>query len=49
LKHIVAAHLSAKNNTPALAKTALSQALNCEVDWIGIADQYEGFSWRGFN
>ncbi len=49
LKHIIAAHLSAKNNTQALAKNALSQALNCECDWVGIADQMDGFAWRSFN
>ena len=48
LKHIIAAHLSAKNNTQALAKKALSQALGCESDWVGIADQVEGFAWRSF-
>lgn len=46
LKHIVAAHLSAKNNTPELAKLALSQILNTDTDWIGIADQAVGFDWR---
>lgn len=46
LKHIVAAHLSEKNNTPELAITALSVALNCEKSWIGIADQIIGFDWR---
>ncbi len=46
LKHIIAAHLSAKNNTHNLAKKALSQVLNCEMSWIGIADQMEGFAWR---
>jgi len=46
LKHIIAAHLSAKNNTQALAKSALSQALKCDVDWIGIATQEAGFGWR---
>ncbi len=46
LKHIVAAHLSAKNNTQNLAKQALSQVLNCELDWIGIAEQESGFEWR---
>lgn len=49
LKHIIAAHLSVKNNTQELAKKALSQALNCEMAWIGIADQIEGFAWRSFN
>jgi phosphoribosyl 1,2-cyclic phosphodiesterase len=48
LKHIIAAHLSAKNNTPELAKKALSRALNCELDWIGIAAQDTGFAWRSF-
>ena len=46
LQHIVAAHLSAKNNTPELAKTALAKVLGCENDWIGIADQLLGFDWR---
>ena len=46
LKHIIAAHLSAKNNTPYLAKSALSQALDCELDWIAIAQQDSGFDWR---
>ena len=47
LQHIVAAHLSAKNNSPKLAKQALSQVLNCALEWVGIADQTSGFSWRG--
>jgi hypothetical protein len=42
----VAAHLSAKNNTPLLAKAALAKVLDCELDWIGIADQLLGFDWR---
>ncbi len=49
LKHIIAAHLSAKNNRSDLAKNALSQVLNCAQDWVGIAHQDEGFAWRGFN
>lgn len=49
LKHIVAAHLSAKNNTQALAKQALSKVLGCELDWIGIATQKEGFEWRSLS
>ncbi len=48
LKHILAAHLSAKNNTADLAKQALSQVLNCAQDWVGIAQQDSGFTWRGF-
>lgn len=46
LQHLVAAHLSAKNNTPLLAKSALAPVLGCEPDWIGIADQHHGFDWR---
>lgn len=46
LKHIIAAHLSERNNKPELAINALSSALNCDKDWIGIADQEKGFDWR---
>ena len=46
LTHIVAAHLSEKNNTPDLAISALSDALKCEKNWIGIASQETGFDWR---
>jgi phosphoribosyl 1,2-cyclic phosphodiesterase len=46
LQHILAAHLSAKNNTPQLAKQALSSVLGCATDWIGIAEQQAGFDWR---
>lgn len=48
LNHIIAAHLSAKNNTPNLAKAALSSVLGCQQDWVGIAEQEAGFSWRSF-
>ncbi len=46
LKHIIAAHLSLKNNTPALAVAALASALSCAPDWIGVATQESGFDWR---
>ena len=46
LQHIVAAHLSRKNNTPHLAVQALSSALNCTAEWVAVATQHEGFSWR---
>jgi len=49
LQHIVAAHLSAKNNTPKLAKSALAKVLGCGDDWIDIADQLFGFDWRMIN
>jgi len=46
LKHLIAAHLSAKNNTPVLAKSALAGVLACELDWIIVASQTDGFTWR---
>jgi len=45
LQHIVAAHLSEKNNRPELARQALSRALNCSQDWINVASQAEGVAW----
>lgn len=45
LQHIVAAHLSRKNNTPELAVRALSAALNCSEDWIAVATQQDGLGW----
>lgn len=46
LQHVIAAHLSAKNNTPALAQSALASVLGCTADWIGVANQTEGLDWR---
>lgn len=46
LQHVVAAHLSQQNNTPALARRALATALGCAAHWIAVADQEEGLGWR---
>lgn len=46
LQHVVAAHLSQKNNRPDLACAALAGALNCAPHWIGVASQADGFDWR---
>ncbi len=46
LQHVVAAHLSQKNNKPDLARGALAEALGCAPDWIEIATQADGFAWR---
>lgn len=46
LRHLIAAHLSQHNNTPALAVRALADAAGCETSWIGVADQEAGFGWR---
>lgn len=46
LRHVVAAHLSEENNTPGLARASLAAALDCDADWIGVADQETGLDWR---
>lgn len=46
LQHLIAAHLSEHNNTPQRAVRALAQVLGCAPDWIGVADQDDGFAWR---
>lgn len=46
LQHVVAAHLSQENNTPALAQAALAAVLGCTPDCIGVASQDKGFDWR---
>jgi len=46
LQHLVAMHLSDKNNQPALAQAALASVLDCAPDWIGIACQDDGLDWR---
>jgi phosphoribosyl 1,2-cyclic phosphodiesterase len=46
LQHIVAAHLSHKNNTRDLVVAALSSALGCDTDWIAVATQQGGLGWR---
>lgn len=46
LRHVIAAHLSEQNNTPELARAALSGPLGCQEHWIGVATQDEGFCWR---
>jgi phosphoribosyl 1,2-cyclic phosphodiesterase len=49
LKHVVAAHLSVMNNTPALARAALAVALGCAAEWISVATQADGFGWRSLD
>ncbi len=46
LQHVVAAHLSEKNNTPALARAALAKALGCRASEVDVANQQEGLAWR---
>lgn len=49
LQHVVAAHLSDKNNRPELARQALAAALACAPDWIGVAGQDNGLEWRAIS
>jgi len=46
LQHLVAAHLSERNNLPELAVNALAEALGCQREWIGVARPDTGFDWR---
>ena len=46
LQHVVAAHLSEKNNQPVLAVRALTEGLGWPAERIGVACQEQGFSWR---
>lgn len=46
LQHVVAAHLSRQNNTPARARAALAAVLGCGDDWVAVASQEDGFDWR---
>ena len=46
LQHIVAMHLSEKNNSPNIVSPLFAQALNCDQSWITIAKQDSGFDWR---
>lgn len=46
LQQVVVAHISESNNRPALAQAALSEALSCAPDWVHVANQREGLSWR---
>lgn len=46
LQHLVVAHISETNNTPALARAAVAAAMNCAEDWIAVADQDAGLDWR---
>jgi phosphoribosyl 1,2-cyclic phosphodiesterase len=46
LQHIVAAHISDKNNTPYMACSALAEGLACDDDDIQVAEQVAGLDWR---
>jgi phosphoribosyl 1,2-cyclic phosphodiesterase len=46
LQHVVAAHLSEKNNTPWLVRSALGAALGPAAARLEIAAQDSGLAWR---
>ncbi len=46
LRHLVAAHLSERNNRPGYARAALAAVLGCTPGWIAVADQEDGLDWR---
>ncbi len=46
LRHLVAAHLSERNNRPEYARAALAAVLGCALGWIAVADQKDGLDWR---
>jgi phosphoribosyl 1,2-cyclic phosphodiesterase len=45
LQCVVAAHVSKKNNTDALAQRALAGVLDCADDEVRVACQHAGFDW----
>ena len=45
LRHLVAAHLSERNNSPALARAALAAVCGSAADDIVVADPLRGFDW----
>jgi phosphoribosyl 1,2-cyclic phosphodiesterase len=49
LRRVVGAHLSLQNNTPALARAALSSALGTHQAEVRIACQQAGFNWVSLN
>jgi phosphoribosyl 1,2-cyclic phosphodiesterase len=45
LRHLVAAHLSERNNTPEIAANAMAQVLGTTPEDIVVADPALGFAW----
>ena len=46
LQQLVVAHISEQNNTPALARQSVCDALGCEPAWVELASQDETLDWR---
>lgn len=45
MQHLMAGHLSEKNNSPGHARSALAAAADCDPQWIRIASQGEVLDW----
>lgn len=46
LQHLALIHLSETNNSPDLARAAVTAALDCDPDWLACAEQETGLGWR---
>lgn len=46
LHSLALAHLSEKNNRPCLARRQVASMLDCEPDWVQVADQNAGLAWQ---
>ena len=46
LQHLVAAHLSERNNRPELVVDLIAETLGCSNEWVGVATPAHGFDWR---
>lgn len=46
MQHLIGGHVSEKNNLQEYARAALYRGADCESEWISMACQEQGFSWR---
>jgi phosphoribosyl 1,2-cyclic phosphodiesterase len=46
LQHLIAMHISEKNNDCEIVRPLLAEALGCEQSWVNLAEQDGGFGWR---
>ena len=46
MQHLVGMHVSEKNNLPSHAYRALCTGADCSENWIQLANQQDGISWR---
>lgn len=49
LQHLVAAHLSERNNQPELVRRVIAEVLGCSPDWPLVATPDGGFGWQTLN